>query len=104
MRFLLWVWFTPLVLFWTWYGLAVADTGYVFFSRQMHDAVFAIYGNMLGVDPSVVPAWLAKACVADSVLVLGIFAFVRRRRIAEWWRSRREPAPAQSATSLSSAP
>ena len=99
MRVLLWVWFTPLVLFWAWYGLAVNDAGLIFFSRVMHDTVFAIYGNMLGVDPQLVPGWIAKACVVDSVLVLGLYAFARRTRLRAWWQGR-----AQSATSLSSAP
>ena len=99
MRFLLWMWFTPLVLFWGWYGLAVNDVGYVFFSRELHDEVFAVYGGVLGVDPAIIPAWAARACVIDSMIVLSIFALVRRRRILAWWRER-----GQSATNLSSAP
>ena len=103
MRFLLWMWFLPLALFWSWYALAVNDVGYVFFSRELHDEVFAIYAAPLGIDPAVIPGWFARACAVDSAVVLGIFAFVRRRRIAAWWRERgRERG--QSATSLSSAP
>lgn len=99
MRFLLWMWFAPLAFFWSWYVLAVNDVGYIVLSREMYDRVFEIYGGMLGVDPAIIPAWLARVCIIDSAVVLGIFAFVRRRRIAEWWNRR-----GQSDTSLSSAP
>lgn len=99
MRVLLWLWFAPLAFFWGWYALAVNDVGYIFFGREMHDRVFEIYAGMLGVDPAIIPAWIARVCLVDSAIILGVFAFVRRKRIMAWWRER-----GQSATSLSSAP
>ena len=104
MRVLLWLWFAPLAFFWTWYALAASDFGYVFFSRQMHDLVFSIYADTLGVDAAIIPAWIARVCLIDSAVVLGVFALARRKRIMAWWRARGPERNAQSATSLSSTP
>lgn len=105
MRVLLWMWFAPMAFFWTWFVLASADVGYVFFTREVYDQTFGIYAAALGLDPAVLPPLVLKACIVDSALVLGIFAFVRRKRILAWWRSRQPAASAQpAATSLSSAP
>ena len=98
MRWLLWMWFAPMAFFWSWFALASNDFGYVFFSREVYDQTFGIYAAMLQMDPGAIPPLVAKACILDSLLVLGIAAFVRRRRIREWWVAR------QRATSLSSAP
>ncbi len=43
-------------------------------SRDVHDLVFRIYGNMLGMDPETIPGVVAAACVFDSAIVLGIAA------------------------------
>ena len=102
MRWLLWMWFAPMAFFWSWFVLASNDFGYVFFGREVYDQTFGIYASVLGVAPETLPPLVLKACIVDSALVLGIFAFVRRRRILEWWRSRQ--AAAQAPTSLSSAP
>ena len=99
MRVLLWMWFAPLAFFWGWYALAAANVGYIIFSQEMYDRVFEIYAGLLGVDPAIVPGWIARVCLTDTAVILGVFAFVRRRRIREWWRERHQPA-----TSLSSAP
>ena len=66
----------PLVFFWGWYGLAVNDIslGTTFFSRQMHDLIFGIYGNLLGMEPENVPLLLAKTFAFDTVLVFGLAA------------------------------
>jgi hypothetical protein len=89
MRALLLLWALPLGLFWGWYFLSLNDLnfGYVMFSRQLHDLVFEIYGEMLGVDPAIIPGMVAKACVFDSLIVLAILAFRRRRVIAGWIRA-----------------
>ena len=100
MRWLLWMWFTPMVLFWGWYFASAADLGFVLFEREFHDRMFHIYGLVLGVEPAIIPGWIAKACVTDSFIVLGIFAFARRKAIMAWWRSRQ----GSSETSLSNAP
>lgn len=102
MRWVLTLWFLPMALFWGWYLASAADLGgVIFFTRVFHDHMFSIYGDLLGVDPAVIPGWFAKGCLIDSALVLCIYAFARRRTIAAWWRQRRQ-GPAD--TSLSSAP
>ena len=90
MRTLLLLWITPLVLFWVWYFLSLNDMnfGYVMLSRQLHDMVFQLYGEILGIDPAIIPGMVARACVFDSFLVAGIIAFRRRKKIAAWWRGR----------------
>ena len=101
MRWLLWMWFAPMAFFWSWFVLASGDFGYVFFSREVYDRTFGIYASVLGVDPATIPPLVLKACIVDSALVLGIFAFVRRKKIMAWYRDRQSAA---AATSLSSAP
>lgn len=84
MRYLLALWFVPLALFWGWYGLAANDLnfGTLFFSRDVHDAVFAIYGNAIGVPGSDVPAIIAGACAFDTAIVGAIVAFKWR---SDWF-------------------
>ncbi|KUM27669.1 hypothetical protein AU467_16240 [Mesorhizobium loti] len=92
MRALFVFWAAPLVLFWGWFFLSLNDMnfGYVMLSRQLHDLVFQLYGQMLGIDPMIIPGMVARACVFDSFLLAGLVAFRRRRQIAEWIRRRRE--------------
>lgn len=92
MRALFAFWATPLVLFWGWFFLSLNDMnfGYVMLSRQLHDLVFQLYGQMLGIDPAIIPGMVARACVFDTFLLLGLVAFRRRRRIIEWVRQRRQ--------------
>lgn len=89
MRVLLTLWALPLVLFWGWYFLSLNDInfGYLMLSRQLHDFVFQLYGEMLGVDPAIIPGMIAKACAFDSLIVPAIWAFRRRRTIAGWFRA-----------------
>jgi hypothetical protein len=91
MRYILGLWLAPLVLFWGWFFLSLNDInfGYVMLSRQLHDLVFQLYGQALGVDPAVIPGMVAKACILDSFLLAGIWAFRRRRAIAGWLRKKR---------------
>ncbi|AZO23728.1 MAG: hypothetical protein E5W38_07855 [Mesorhizobium sp.] len=92
MRTLFAFWAAPLVLFWGWFFLSLNDLnfGYVMLSRQLHDLVFQIYGQMLGIDPAIIPGMVARACVFDTFLLLGLVAFRRRRQIAEWISQRRD--------------
>ena len=94
MRYLFWLWLTPLTLFWGWFGLSYYDMnfGLTIFSRQLHDLVFAIYGSLLGVEPATIPALFLKACIFDTFLIFGIIAFRKRRAIRAWWAERRRPA------------
>jgi hypothetical protein len=103
MRYLLALWLAPLFLFWGWFGLSYYDLnfGYVLLTRQAHDVIFELYGEILGIDPDIIPSMLIKACIFDSFLLAGILAFRRRRRIREWLKARRErysgEAPSPSA-------
>ena len=76
MRVILILWFVPLILFWTWYGLSAYDVnwGYFFLTRGFHDYIFAIYGKLLQMPPEDVPALIAGVFVFDSFIVLGIAA------------------------------
>ena len=94
MKYLLAVWLTPLLLFWGWFFLSLNDMnfGYVMLSRQLHDFVFQLYGQMLGIDPAIIPGMVARTCIFDFFLLMGLWAFRRRRIIAEWIRQRRQGA------------
>lgn len=88
MRLFLLAFVLPISTFWGWFLLSANDFGYVFFSRHMYDTVFQTYGNMLGMDPAAIPPLLVRACIVDTFIVLGIWAFRRRRDIAAWWNGR----------------
>ncbi len=103
MKWFLALWALPLVLFWGWFGLSYYDLnfGYLILSRQLHDLLFELYGQILGVDPRALPMMAAKACVFDSLLLTALLAFRRRRAIRDWIKARRAayslPSPAPSA-------
>lgn len=84
MRYILFLWFAPLVFFWGWYALSANDInmGMVFFSRELHDTVFAIYGRTLGVAPEEIPPMIAGASLFDSAILAALVAFRWR---ASWW-------------------
>ncbi|MCB1418439.1 MAG: hypothetical protein KDJ74_05320 [Notoacmeibacter sp.] len=90
MRWLLIFWALPLLAFGGWYYLSFNDInfGSIYLSRALHDAVFQLYGDILGVAPETIPGMLAKAIAFDTVLILGIFAFRRRSAIKAWWQER----------------
>ena len=94
MRSFLIFWAGPLGFLWGWFFLSYYDLsmGMYFFSREMHDLVFQIYGNMLGIAPESIPPLVARACIFDTGLVLCLIAFRRRRKIIAWvkaWRAER---------------
>jgi hypothetical protein len=91
MRYILILWAAPVGLFWGWYFLSLNDInfGLLIFSRKIHDFVFNIYGQILGVDPAEIPGFVARACLFDAVLLAALYAFRRRKQIAAWWRRRR---------------
>ena len=110
MRYLLIFWALPIGFLAAWYGLSYHDInfGTVFFSRALHDAVFQVYGDMIGVAPETIPWLVLDAIIFDPFLIMGLFAFRRRKQIRAWWVSRRQrqadenampdlPAPANAA-------
>lgn len=110
MKWFLILWATPIALLSSWYGLSYYDMNFGIFmlTRQAHELVFAVYGNMLGLPPETIPPLVVRAVVVDSLIVFSIIAFRRRKRIAAWWNARygasREGVALPSAESLSNAP
>ena len=105
MKWFLILWVGPIAFLGSWYGLSYYDMSFGFFmlTRDAHDLVFNIYGHVLGIPPESIPPLVLRAIIVDSLIVLAILAFRRRKRIADWWRSRRQE-PLASDESLSSAP
>lgn len=99
MRYIFYFWFLPLSLLWGWFGLSYYDInfGTVFLSREMHDLVFAIYGSILNVEPATIVSLLVRACIIDTALIFGIYAFRKRREINAWWQARQNPVIAEPA-------
>lgn len=108
MKWFLFFWLAPIVFLGSWYGLSYYNInfGYFILTRQAHDLVLQIYGNTLGIDPQSVAPLVAKAIGTDSLFVIGIILYRRRRQIAAWWRGRAqsEDAALRSDESLSNAP
>lgn len=86
MKYVFAVWATPLVLFWGWYFLSLNDInfGYIMLTRQAHDLIFQLYGQMIGMDPQAIPMLVAQACAFDTALIVAIWAFRRRRELKAW--------------------
>ncbi|WP_182087029.1 DUF6105 family protein [Aureimonas sp. ME7] len=105
MRWLLSLWFLPISFLVVWLALASNDWsfGLFFFSREMYDTVFAVYGEALGVPPETLPPLVARALVLDSLIVLALYAFRRRKPILAFARLR-YARWAASTKSLSNAP
>jgi hypothetical protein len=104
MKWFLIFWASPLAFLGAWYGLSYNDISFGFFmlTRETHDLVFQIYGSILGIEPEAIPPLVLRAIIVDTLLVLAILAFRRRRRIMAWWRERY--GARERAESLSSAP
>lgn len=105
MKWFLILWAGPVALLGSWYWLSYYDMSFGFYmlTRETHDLVFQVYGNILGLPPESLPPLVARAIAVDSLIVFAILAFRRRKQIAAWWRDRQSVARA-SAESLSSAP
>ncbi|MDZ5696378.1 DUF6105 family protein [Chelativorans sp. M5D2P16] len=99
MRYILIFWGLPMGLIWGWYFLSLHDMHFGFFmlTREVHDYTFAIYGQILGIEPAAIPPLLARACVIDTLILLAIFAFRRRRAIQAWIAARRGGYPREDA-------
>lgn len=92
MKYILLAWAAPLGLFWGWFFLSANDInfGSIYLSRALHDLVFQLYGDMLGIDGATIPWLVAKACILDTALLLGIWAFRRRRELRVWLAVQRQ--------------
>ena len=57
MKWLLFLWAGPVALLFGWYFLSLNDLSFGIFmlTREAHDLVFRIYGNILGIDPALLP-------------------------------------------------
>ena len=108
MKWFLILWAGPIALLGSWYGLSYYDMSFGIFmlTRDAHDLVFQIYGNILGIPPENLPPLVLRAIIFDSFLVLCIIAFRRRKQIIAWWQARRQSSSGVLARdeSLSSAP
>ena len=110
MKWFLILWAGPIGFLLGWYGLSSYDInfGTFFFSRQMHDLVFQIYGQILGIPPKDIPPLVLKAILLDSCVVVALMALRKRKELRRWWSGRRRPPQsplgAKRPESLSRAP
>ncbi|MEB2846065.1 hypothetical protein GAO09_19775 [Rhizobiales bacterium RZME27] len=107
MKWFLILWAGPVLLLGAWYGLSYYDISFGFFmlTRQTHDLVFQVYSQILGIPAEDLPPLVARAIAVDSLIVLAIIAYRKRKAIAAWWNGRQSPEAAlASDKSLSSAP
>ncbi|MGV1917140.1 DUF6105 family protein [Rhizobium sp. 22-785-1] len=100
MKWFLILWAGPVLFLGTWYGLSYYDMSFGFFmlTRQSHDLVFQIYGNVLGIPPETIPPLVARAIMVDSLLVFALIGFRKRKAIAAWWRLRQPSVDASLAS------
>ena len=108
MKTLLLLWALPITILGAWYGLSYYDMSFGIFmlTRDAHDLVFQIYGNVLGIAPETIPPLVLRAIIVDSLILFAIIGFRRRKQIVAWWKSRQKPASDALAIddNLSSAP
>jgi len=88
MRYILFFWALPMGLFWGWFGLSYYDMnfGLLIFSRLVHDFAFQFYGDILGIDPAVIPPLVAKAGMTTTPLISAFSASRPRRDLPAWAR------------------
>ena len=111
MKTFLLLWAAPIAFLGAWYSLSYYDMSFGIFmlTREAHDLVFQIYGNVLGIPPETIPPLVMRAVVVDSLVLFAIMAFRRRKAINAWWAARQEASSNVAETraspeSLSSAP
>ncbi|MBP1850580.1 DUF6105 family protein [Rhizobium halophytocola] len=94
MKWFLILWAVPILILGGWYGLSYYDINFGIFmlTRQAHDLVFTVYGNILGMPPESIPPLVARAILFDSLVVFAIIAYRKRREIAAWWAARQASA------------
>lgn len=106
MRWLLSLWFVPIAFLVLWLTLGANDWsfGVHFFSRDMYDTVFGVYAAVLGVPAESLPPLVVRALVLDSLIVLALYAFRRRKAIRAFIAERYPSRGSASLESLSKAP
>ena len=95
MRWIFAAWALPMGIFWGWYFLSLNDMNFgdVMLTRDAHDILFELYGQVLGIEPATIPGLVAKACILDTAIILAIWAFKRRRALAAWFAATRRRSP-----------
>jgi uncharacterized protein DUF6105 len=80
MKWFIALWAVPMMLLGAWYTLSYYDLnfGLHFLSRDLHDLVFIVYGNILGIEPEAVPPLVLKAILVDTALVVAILVLRRK--------------------------
>lgn len=114
MKWVMIMWGGPVLFLTGWYVLSYYDMSFGIFmlTREAHDMVFALYGNILGMPPEVIPPLVARAMVVDTFIVFGLLALRRRKQLAAWYVQRfrksqpaaPKPASLASNVNLSNAP
>ena len=69
MKTLLLLWALPITILGAWYGLSYYDMSFGIFmlTRDAHDLVFQIYGNVLGIAPETIPPLVMRAISPRAV-------------------------------------
>jgi hypothetical protein len=90
MKWFLIFWAGPIFFLGSWYWLSYYDMsmGVFMYTRQMHDLVFQIYGNILGIPPETIPPLVMRAIAFDTLLVFSMIAYRKRAIIKAWWTAR----------------
>lgn len=74
-----------------WYCLSINDMhfGVLMLSRLFNDAVFDVYGSILGMDAASVRTLLIKTFALNTLYIVAIAYFKPFGRIKAWWVARR---------------
>ncbi len=101
MKWFLIFWGGPILFLGAWYGLSYNDISFGFFmlTRQTHDLVFQVYGNVLGIPPETIPPLVMRAIVVDTIVLYSIILFRRRKKIIAWWKQRQASLAERSSLS-----
>ena len=83
-RILIFLWLSPIILFALWIGCSTFDWhfGLAFMTREVHDAVFAVYREAFGLTRLQILDLLLKALWLDVALLGALVAWRRRGQIA----------------------
>ncbi len=79
MKWFIALWAAPMALIGSWYTLSYYDLnfGTRFLSRDLHDLVFIVYGNLLGIAPEAVPPLVMKAILVLRRKGYTLFSWLR---------------------------